>query len=449
MASLIDSITNTTTVIVEIIPFDNPTLYFSTNNVTITKDSVYIDVYPYITGTIDLTLGVVMPFEDGDLKRGNTINGFKLAYSIGITFEIPKYYGAKVNCYLGSSNSTDFSAFLLFFSGFIANVNLTEAETLVTLDSGELQLKKNLLRTISDRAVPVAVGSGTNFGAVPIVYNNETYHVVSSAPFNINHIYNLAGIEIPYTTIVIDGITVVKPTNPTDSLLRIDGGWGSGTIGNILGFLLDIFGFNLYQPDIDAISALFPETVNLQLFQQYELGEMITNILRSINHVWYYDSINNTVRIIPFVRGTPTFTITDNHIVSTSVSMVYRTRPFTHFKASYALNYYNNTLKDISREHPYVNSLDERLHKQYPNLYFLTHDDATAQSYLDYAYNLYSSGLGVLTLEVNVYAFSGIQLGSTVLVTSEYLGLTDVHFFVEEITYKLSTYTIGLKLITI
>lgn len=449
MPSLLDSITNTTTVIVEIIPFNDPVLYFSTNNVTITKDGTYMDVYPYITGTIDLTLNVVTPFDDGDLKKGHTINGFKLTYNIGVTFEIPKYYGAKVNCYIGTSNMTDFSSFGRFYSGFIANVNLTEKQTIVTLDTGELQLKKDLLRTISDRVVPVAIGTGTNFGAVPVKYNNETYHVVSFAPFTINNVYNMAGDNIPYTLNVIDGITVVKPSVPTDSTLRIDGSAGSGAIGDLLKFLLNIFGFNTHQPDIDTINTIFPENVNLQLFQQFTLSDMLTYILRAINHVWFYDSINDVVRITPFARTTPTFTITDNHIVSTSVSMVYRTRPFTHFKAGYALNFSNSTLKEITRVHPNASLLDASLHKIYPTIYFLTYNDVTANQYLDYVYNLYSGGLGVLTIDVNILAAADVHLGDTILIDSDYLNLHDIHFYVEEISYKLSTYTIGLKLITI
>lgn len=451
MSTLLDSINEQLTIIIEIIPVnpvDTATLYYSTRANTITVDGVFVTVYPYITQTLNVSNSCVLPFAKGEIIQRPKIDGFQLMYNIGVTYNVPAYYGATVNCYVGSNQLNRLEDYLKFFTGFVSNVKLDVNNSYITIDSNKMNLQKNVLEEFDNKVVPALAGRSDRFGAVPVRVNDEIYHVLAGHPCTVYGVYDKLDNPISYTLIPFLDWTVIKCDEPTDSTIRIDASNGEGAIGDLLKILIEGSGFTVDDGDIAIINSLASEYTSLQLFEQVTYEELITTIIHSLTYVWYFDLLTGVIRLKPFYRAEPAFTLTDNFIVSTLNTMAYRKRPYTDFEIIYDIDFSTGLYKSYKLEHPHKGNYDLSQHKKYPVVYSLTRNDTVAQTYLQGIMNHYGSGLGVLELETNLYSKLPF-VGDTINIDSKFLKLENKTFFVEKVTYKFTTMTVAMSLITI
>lgn len=451
MSTLLENINEELTLVVEIIPIQSSfyeTLYYSTRALTITVDGKYKTVYPYITHTLDVTSTCVLPIQKGEVIKRPSIDGFQLMYNIGVTYNVSAYYGATVNCYVGSNRLNRLEDFTRFYKGFVGNVKIDVNNTYVTIDSNIINLQENLLSEYDNKVVPVILGKSERFGAVPVRVGEEIYHVLCGHPATVHNVYNSLGNPIAYHLVPFNDWVVIKCDEPTDGSIIISAENGQGAIGDLLRLLVGSKGVSVEDSDIDLINSLASDYTSIQVFEQVTYEKAITTIVHSLTHVWYFDLVTSKIRFKPFYRSTPTMTISDEFIVRTNNSMAYRKRPYTDFEIVYDINFSNGTYKNYKIEHPLKSEYDPIQYKEYPTVYALTSNDTSAQNYIHKIMNLYGSGLGVLELEMNLYQQLPF-VGDNVIINSDFLKLNNKHFFVERVTYKFTTLTVALTLVTI
>jgi hypothetical protein len=447
MAQNLDSLLNRIITVIRIKSVTEPVLYYSNSALTITNNGQAIDVYPYIVDFMTYSVTAVTPINYDTPITTKKPLGFKLGYSLSILYEIPKYYGAIVDIFIGITPIDDITTMEHVFSGHIANVVLTGSNVSVTLTDRSIFLDKPLMEVINNRVVPTFVGYSNKLGTVPVTFSNITYHVLCNHSCVINSVKDANGVIVPYTLIPYKTWTVIRPDVPLDTFLVVEATNGTGTVGALLNLLLNTYGFAFEASDIALMDTVFPELVGLQLLKQMTVTTLINYILRATSSMWYLDFVTNKVRILPYYRGPIQHTYTDNHIIYNNASISYKVRPYTKFVVHYALDYARSTSLTVEHVTTAHTTLPEYLRRDFGDVYTITSDQATAQKYVDFLANQYSLGLGVFTLKVNIYDYVP-KMGHTITVVSEAMQINGT-FIIEGITYNLHDLTYSLQLVTI
>jgi hypothetical protein len=447
MAQNLDSLLNRIVTVIRITSVTEPVLYYSNSALTITNNGQAIDVFPYIVDFMTYSVTSVTPINyDAPITTKKPL-GFKLGYSLSILYDVPKYYGAVVDIFIGSTPIDDITTMEHVFSGHIANVVLSGSNVSVTLTDRSIFLDKPIMEVINNRVVPIFVGYSNKLGTVPVTVSDVTYHVLCNHSCVINSVKDANGVVVPYTLIPYKTWTVILPDVPLDNFLVVEATNGTGTVGSLLNLLLVNYGFAFDVDDITYIDTIFPELVGLQLLKQMTVTRLISYILRATSSMWYLDFITNKVRILPYYKGPIQYTYDDDHIIYNNASITYKVRPYTKFVVHYALDYARSTSLTVEHVTPAHNTLPEYLRRDFGDVYTITNDQATAQKYADFLAHQYSLGLGVFTLKVNIYDYTPL-MGHTIAVVSESMKINGT-FIIEGITYNLHDLTYSLQLVTI
>jgi len=431
--------------IIQIESITEPILHYSTRPLNIKDNSgSFITVFPFISDYVTIGYAAQLPLEVGTLPQQKENSGFTLIYDTSILYEVAKYYGSKVRFYVGSISNTELNQFTLFYTGYISNVKLGTKGVNVTLSSKNLSFNRQLLRTFRGYDVPVVVGSGDNFGGVPIEYAGSTYYVVSGVPVNITQVKDNKGNGKTFNTSVIEGATILEVTETIDSSPIITCSNATGTIADLLQFLLHHYGFSVNTSDIANINAIYNEQIGIQLFTQMTLEKLLNLLLHSLNLVWYIDFLTEEVRIKEFKATTSNITLDDTSILSTNLNFIYLSRPYTYFKVNYDFNWAIGDNETLERVNP-VN-YPEHLKSRYKTINVPMSLNAATIA-LDKVYNSYKGGLGVATIEISVTA-GYFSVGDTIRIESNLFGINS-DFFVQSMAYSFKTHSTIATIITI
>lgn len=433
-------------IIMRVTDSDDNVVYLSTRHIDVSYGGIFLDIYPNISESITVGYECNFLVTEGADMPATKPTGFMITDTV-LLEGLQRYYGAKVECFVGTTDTHELESYSLLYDGIVSNILWNERGTLVTLSDDSLSLKKNILQTYYSRPLPVVLGSDTNFSSIPVNVEGNDYHVISSYPATISSIKDSNGNDVPYNLVVYEDWTVIETTAPTDTNLVISAEAGSGTIGDLIQYILSVNDLVLDSNDLAEFNTRYPEFIGIQLFEQATYGELLNVLLHGTNHVWYCDLNSKIVRLKPFERTEPAMTVTDNMLTASTFKMSYFTRPFTSFRVLYNLTWHDLKADQVSLESPLAAQLDPTLHKKYPDIVFPTKSQAKASEIANDMLQKYGDGLYSTTLDMSI-VYGSFEVGDTIRIESDFLQLYQ-DFFVQSVQYSDVTKKITTTVITI
>ena len=146
MTTLQESL-NSIITLIKISSFTEPVLYYSNASITFQDNGTTVAAIPLIVEHLKFETVSILPFTSDSVINEQKPIGFKLGYTTEVLYEIPKYYGAIVEIFIGTSTVTDISQLYALYRGHISNVTVDGSSVGVTVSNSALYLDQDLLET--------------------------------------------------------------------------------------------------------------------------------------------------------------------------------------------------------------------------------------------------------------------------------------------------------------